>query len=79
MLDTHAFLEHIEFLTVRAMHDDFKDLTHVEYNLAVRRFAENMGFEAFSSSQTGANVKYYGAQNMRATKPIYNRMSYDKV
>ena len=79
MLDTRAFLEHIEFLTVRAMHEDFRDLTHVEYDLAVRRSAENMEFKAFSSSQTGASEKYYGAQNMRAIKPIYNRKSYDKV
>ena len=35
MNDVRAFLEHIEFLSVRAMHDDFKDSTHVEYDLAV--------------------------------------------
>ena len=46
MHDVWAFLEHIEFLSVRAMRDNFKDYTDVEYDLAVRQVAESIGFEA---------------------------------
>lgn len=64
-VDYKALLEHIEFLTVRAMHDDFKDSAHVEYDLAVRVVAETKGFGAFSKANTGMSVSFYGAQHMR--------------
>ena len=78
MLDMKAFLECIEFISERTMHDDFKDIMHVEYDPAIRRMAENMGFEAFSQSQSGISVKNYGAQNMRVNRSNYQKKSYDR-
>ena len=46
------------------MHDDFKDLTYVEYVLAIRKLAESIGFEAFPQNHASMSVKYYVAQNM---------------
>ena len=45
--DYKSFLQHIEFLSIRAMHDHFKDSAHTEYDTAVRSLAETEGFTAF--------------------------------
>ena len=66
--DYHAFLEHLRFIAIRAMHDDFKDSAHVEYDTAIRKIAETWGFAAFSSAHNGMSVIHYGAQNMRTKK-----------
>ena len=81
MHDTRAFMEHIEFLSVQAMHDDFKDSAHVEYDLTIRKLAESLGFEAFSQTNAGMSIKYYGAQNMHVSKAPYTRRfeKYSKV
>ena len=68
--DYHALLEHLRFIAIRAMHDDFKDSAHVEYDTAVRKAAETWGFAAFSSAHNGMSVIHYGAQNMRTKKPV---------
>lgn len=70
VVDYKAFLEHMHFMTVRAMHDDFKDSAHVEYDTAIRKMAESMGFAAFSKAQNGTSVLHYGAQNMRPKKHV---------
>ena len=43
-----VFIEHIEFISIGVMHDDFRDSTHYKYDVALRRLAETLGFEAFS-------------------------------
>ena len=48
MNDERDFLENIKFISIRAMHDDFRDSPHVEYDIAIRRQAETLGFKAFS-------------------------------
>ena len=53
MTDARTFLEHLEFITVRAMRDDFWGITRVEYDFAVRRLAETKGFEAFPPGPHG--------------------------
>ena len=58
--DHRAFVEHIGFLTVRAMHDHFKDVAHTEYDCAIRRLAETQGFAAFGKENNGASIVYYG-------------------
>ena len=65
MSDHRAFLQDLDFLTVRAMRKHFKDAAHIEYDLAIRRLAETQRFAAFSSDNNGISVTYYGAQNMR--------------
>ena len=40
----------------------------VEYDLSIRKMAESMGFEAFSSSNNGSSVIHYGVQNMWVKK-----------
>ena len=66
--DLRAFLDHIYFIAIRAMHDDFKDAAHVEYDAAIRKLAEAHGFAAFSKLYNGASVIHYGAQNMRTKR-----------
>ena len=78
MNDAKAFLEHIEFISVRAMHDDFRDSTHIEYDTAIRRLAESLGFEAFSQSHSGISVKYYGAQNMKSKASKFSKRTTDR-
>ena len=39
--DYRALLDHLNFITIRAMHDDFRDSAHIEYDLVVRRLAES--------------------------------------
>ena len=57
MLSDHrAFLEHLDFLTVRAMRDHFMDAALIEYDLAIRRLAETPGFAAFSKENNGISV-----------------------
>ena len=57
-------MEHLDFLTVSAMHDHFKDIAHTEYDLAGRCLAETQGFAAFEKENNRLSVTYYGAQNM---------------
>ena len=73
MCDVKAFLEHLEFISVRAMHNDFINSTHVEYDMAIRKLVESIGFEAFSQKYTGMSVKHYGAQNMHMSKNSYSK------
>ena len=63
--DYRALLEHIAFVSNRAMTGDFKDSAHVEYDTAIRREAESVGFAAFTTAHTGISVLHYGAQNMK--------------
>ena len=49
-------MEHLDFRSIRAVHDDFCDSAHVEYDMAVRRSAESIGFTAFSKVQAGLSV-----------------------
>ena len=79
MCDIKAFLEHLECISFRVMHNDFTDSTHVEYELAVRKLAESIGFEAFSQAHTGMSVEHYGAQNMNITKGPYSKHFGEKV
>ena len=64
--DHRVFLEHLDFLTVYAMHDHFKDAAHIEYDLVISWLTETQGFAAFSKENNGISVTYYGAQNMRS-------------
>ena len=50
--DHRALLQHLNFLLHRARHNDFLDTAHVEYDTSIRKMAETMGFEAFSSATT---------------------------
>ncbi len=63
--DYRALLEHMAFISNRAMTGDFKDSAHVEYDMAIRRKAESVGFVAFTKSYTGISVLYYGTQHLR--------------
>ena len=45
--DHRAFLEHLHFLSVRAMTDDFKDAAHVAYDTAICKKAQVHGFATF--------------------------------
>ena len=83
MNDAKTFLEHLKFISVREMQDDFKDSMHIEYDIAIRRLADSLGFKAFSQTHLGISVKYYGAQNMKVHKANYakrggDRYSYQK-
>ena len=64
-------------ISVRAMHNDFVDSTHVEYDISVRKLAETIGFKAFSQN-AGMSVKHYGAQNMRTSKSSYPKRFTDR-
>lgn len=66
--DHRAFLEHLNFISVRAMHDSYKDTAHIQYDAAVRKEAEYKGFAAFSQANNGASVIHYGSENMRQKK-----------
>ena len=66
MHDYRGLMEHLDFISIRAMHDDFHDSAHFEYDMAVQRLAESIGFAAFSKAQAGLSVVYNRAQNMRA-------------
>ena len=76
--DHRAFLEHLYFLSIRAMHDDFKDSAHVEYDSAIRKVAEVEGFAAFTSANNGISVIHYGAQNMRQKKAYGGAHNYGR-
>ena len=68
--DHRAILQHINLISHRAWHNDFLDSAHVEYDVSVRKMAETVGFEAFTSSNTGSSVLHYGAQNMWVKKAV---------
>ena len=53
-------MEHLNFISISAMHDDFRDSTHGEYDMAVQRLVETVGFEAFSKAYAGLSVVDYG-------------------
>ena len=78
MYDVKAILEHLEFISVRAVHNGFVDSTHVEYDIAVRKLAESVGFEAFSQKDAGMSVKHYGALNMCTSKSSYPKHFTDR-
>ena len=73
--DHRALLDHINFLANRAMHNDFVDQAHIEYDEAVRKLAEEIGFAAFAKENRTLSVIHYGAQNMRSRKPGYSGAS----
>ena len=58
--DHRACLQHLDFYTVRAMHEHFKDSAHIEYDLAIRRLAETQGFAAFSSENKYKHIYING-------------------
>ena len=66
--DMLAMFEHIHFLSVRAMTDDFRDAAHVAYDTAIRKKAEVLGFSAFTEAHTGASVIHYGQQQLKVKK-----------
>ena len=66
--DLLAMMEHIHFLSVRAMTDDFRDAAHVAYDTAIRKKAEVLGFSAFTEAHTGASVIHYGQQKLKYKK-----------
>ena len=70
IMDARAVLEHINFLVNRAMHNDFLDTAHIEYDLSIRTLAEEMGFAAFSNANQRASVVFYGSQNMRSRQTV---------
>ena len=74
--DHRALLQHLNFISHRARHNDFLDSAHVEYDLAIRKTTETMGLEAFSSECIGSSVLHYDAQNMRVKKPAFG--GFDK-
>ena len=63
--DLLAMMEHLHFLSVRAMTDDFRDAAHVAYDTAIRKKAEVLGFSAFTEAHTGASVIHYGKQQLK--------------
>ena len=73
--DHRALLNHINFLANRAMHNDFVDQAHTQYDEAVRKLAENIGFAAFAKENRTLSVIHYGAQNMRSKKTGYSGAS----
>ena len=68
--DLRALMDHINFLANRAMHNDFIDQAHTDYDEAIRKLAEEVGFAAFAKENRGISVIHYGAQNMRSKKPV---------
>ena len=58
--DYRALLEHIAFISNRAMTVDYKD-----NDRAICREAESVGLVAFTKAYTGVSVMHYGAQQMR--------------
>ena len=66
--DLLAMMEHLHFLSVRAMTDDFRDAAHVAYDTAIRKKAEVLGFSAFTEAHTGASVIHYGQQQLKNKK-----------
>ena len=47
------------------MHRDFVNSTHLDYDLAFRKVAEEIGFDAFGKAHQGVSATFYGAQNMQ--------------
>lgn len=66
--DHRALLEHIGFLSLRAMTNDFRDVAHIEYDRAIRKQAELSGFSSFGTANNGTSVSYYGPQSMKFKK-----------
>ena len=63
--DYRALLEHMAFISNRAMLGDFRDSAHVEYDMAITRKEELVGFAAFDKEYTGISVLHYGTQHMK--------------
>ena len=68
VVDYHSFLEHINFISIRARDDYFRDSAHVDYVMAVRNVAEYAGFAAFAKGNDTESVVYYAAQNAKIRK-----------
>ena len=58
------YLEHLKFLASHAWNNDFKDVTHIDYDTDIQKLAETDGFSAFDSKNTGLSMFHYGTQNM---------------
>ena len=56
--DHRALLDHINFLANREMHNDFVDQAHTEYDEAVRKLEEEIGFAAFAKENRRLSVIY---------------------
>ena len=70
MTDMTAFLDHMALIANRAMHDDFRDGAHYEYDCAIRKLAEKLGFAAFSRDHQGTSITHYGTQNLRPQSTV---------
>ena len=70
IVDMKAFLDHMALIANRAMHDDFKDGAHYEYDCAIRKMAEKLGFAAFSRDNQGTSITHYGTQNLRPRSTV---------
>ena len=70
IVDMRAFLDHMALIANRAMHDDFKDGAHYEYDCTIRKMAEKLGFAAFSRENQGTSITHYGTQNLRPRSTV---------
>ena len=78
--DCNAIFEHLNLLVNRAMHNDFLDAVHVDYDQSIRTLAETIGFEAFASQNQGGSIVHYSSQNMRPKKyPTVNMSGLRKI
>ena len=68
MADYRAMFEHINFISGRAVDNDFADVAHAEYDIAIRKQAEEMGFAAFATANQATSIVHYGSQNLRTRK-----------
>ena len=68
MGDYRALFEHINFILGHASDDDFVAAAHAEYDIAIRKQAEEMGSAAFGTANQATSIAHYGSQNLRANK-----------
>lgn len=57
--DYQAVFEHVSFLTELAKYNEFNDIAHIDYDLAIQRLALKQGFAAFGMANQRVSVRFY--------------------
>lgn len=65
--DEHmCFNKHLMYLATKAKSDKFIETSHVNYDIATRKLAQDIGFKAFRYGNNEASMEYYVVENFKS-------------
>ena len=61
-----CYNKHLMYLASKAKSDKFVESSHVNYDIATRKMAQEIGFQAFKYGNNEASMEYYVVENFKS-------------